>query len=134
MAKPRWPLALLVAVVLGPGCRPSAQAPCTITGSVTLDDVALTRGHIIFEDSQTGPESGSIVEGRFQLSARAGSKRVRILASKLSSNAQNWLGQPARVSMIPARYNKETILTAEVIPGARNYFEFRLKSDPQPNP
>jgi hypothetical protein len=134
MRRSRWPITLLVAVALGPGCRPSAKAPCTITGSVTLDDVAVTRGHIIFEDPQTGPESGSIVDGRFRFSARAGSKRVRILATELSSHAENWIGQPARVSIIPARYNKETILTAEVIPGARNHFEFRLESDPQPNP
>jgi hypothetical protein len=69
-----------------------------VTGTVILDDQSLAQGHILFEDEQTGPDSGTILGGQFRFSAKVGCKRVRILATELSTTAENSFGQPVRLA------------------------------------
>jgi len=129
---------VLAAFALAGGCssggRP-AEKTYPVSGNVTLDGQPLAEGEIIFKDPAKGEvHLGPIKDGKFQLQATAGPKRVEIYAYKMELDpvAREMYGeeaQPAKVNYIPARYNTESTLTANVEastdPG-RNSFRFEL--------
>jgi hypothetical protein len=123
---------LLNAVVLFglTGCAGSGKPKYLARGKVTFDGVPVEDGHINFIPAQrdTAVEGGPIENGEFEFEATAGPKRVEIRASKMDPKLKNPRGEPVPVDYIPAKYNSQSTLTAEVTADGANQFNFELKS------
>ena len=130
MATLRLLLVGLMCVVPGllTGCGPSEFE--TVTGAVTFDGQPVPEGDIIFQpaDPKYGPDAGKIVNGKFTLPARPGSRKVVIRAERMIPGKKGPMGEDAHEGYIPAKYNDDTILTADVKPGSKNDFSFPLTS------
>lgn len=101
------------------------------TGAVTLDDKPVPDGDIHFrsKDGRWGAEAGKIKDGKYELMAKAGTKRVEISASRIMpGGARGAGGEPVAEEYIPEEYNLNSTLSAEVISGSSNQFDFALKS------
>lgn len=118
------------------GCGGDRRQP--LEGTVTLDGKPLDEGAISFVPlpGATGPTAGAnIAAGRFSIAADQGTFpgtfRVEITAKRktgrqvLSDTAGGMVDQYEQ--FLPARYNRESQLTANVKEGA-NRVEFRLTS------
>jgi len=131
-------IAAVLASVAGcsSGGRP-AEKTYPVSGTVTLDGQPLAEGEIIFKDPAKGDVYlGQIKDGKFELQASAGPKRVEIYAYKMELDpvAREMYGeeaQPTKVNYIPPRYNTESTLTATVEAATdkgKNSFEFAITS------
>ena len=121
-------IGLSLAFVLG--CDPQHELPDTFpaSGSVTHDGKPLASGMISFEspeDRAKGfpPASAPIVNGQYEIQAKQGAHLVRINAPVEKTDAS---GMTITEETIPAKYNLESELTAEVAPGAANTKDFAL--------
>jgi hypothetical protein len=99
-----------------------------VHGAVTLDAKLLPDGMISF----ISPESGDlqalpIKEGKYEGQVRAGKRRVEIRAYLPRSGPRKPLEPPPK-NYLPARYNADTILTADVAEQGPNAFDFALSS------
>ncbi|MEX1040750.1 MAG: hypothetical protein WDZ51_08980 [Pirellulaceae bacterium] len=122
-----------IVVVLGTtaGCETSSEAK--VSGEVTLGGVPLENGTISFipTDEKTPTAGGRISAGKYSLVVPPGSKRVEILATKVTGQRAAYEGQPdspmidITESIIPERYNKKSELTFEMEPGL-NQKDFAL--------
>ena len=111
----------------------------TIEGTVTLDGQPLAEGYINFrpETDTRGSGVGAPIEnGKFVMERLAepldGSYRVEITAKgKTGGMTIDGSGQrrEAEGQILPARYNTESTLTAQVKPGQPNEFDFTLTSE-----
>ena len=120
---------------------------CALEGTVTLDGQPLREGGIEFFPlpGTRGPTAGGqIVKGRFYIEpdggTMAGTFRVLITATRktgkqISDPTAHMMGPNVKHALvdeyeqyIPAHYNKQSELTAEVIAGRQNYFQFALSS------
>jgi hypothetical protein len=123
-------LAGLALVGLLVGC--SSEPPrYKVTGTVTLDGKSVPEGDIHFRstDGRWGAEVGKIQDGRFELMAMAGTKRVEISASRvIPGGARGGGGEPVPEEYIPEEYNAQSKLQAEVKAPGPNAFEFNLTS------
>ena len=111
------PLSLL-SLGCGSGAGPETIA---VTGTVTYDGVPVADGDIIFRDAtgQTRSCGGRIIDGKYSFDASPGSKTVEITAmrdvpGKMDTQSNPGESVPLREMYIPAKYNTETTLTAEV--------------------
>jgi hypothetical protein len=111
----------------------------SIEGTVTLDGKPLENGQITFvpQADTKGPTAGAtIAGGKFLVSAAggpfAGKFRVDITASRPSGKkiADRFTGKLTDEceQFIPARYNSQSQLTADVKAGVENRFEFTMNS------
>ncbi|NOX55775.1 MAG: DUF4198 domain-containing protein [Planctomycetes bacterium] len=143
-----WRVASAVLVAAGltcvlPGCA-GGPATVEVSGTVTFDGKPIPDGQITFHPAQgTGRSySGKIENGKFSFQCEPGAKKVEITAtrevkadaSKLSPEEQVQLEEEGAEGTvpeqyIPARYNTQTELTAEVKESGDNTFEFNLKSE-----
>jgi hypothetical protein len=108
-----------LAVLALTGC--SSEPPsCRVTGAVTLDGKPVPDGDIHFRasDGRWGAEVGKIQDGKYQLMAKAGARRVEISASRIIPG-----GEP-----VPEEYNAQSKLLAEGTAGGANVFDFNLTS------
>jgi len=116
-----------VALLLTTGCSQP-----TVMGTVTLDGQPIPEGHIAFvPESGTGQGGGgNIVNGEYKVQTAAGKYKVEINASKLMPLPPGQTGMDGATeevqSYIPARYNTQTELRAEV--PAAGKVNFDLKS------
>jgi len=76
-------------------------------------------------DEKVAPDSGTIVEGKFEFRAHAGRKRIEIHAERVGQPDAE-LKMPTRIQFIPAKYNSQSKLTAEVSKTGDNHFDFPL--------
>ena len=131
MANLRLLLVALTCVVAGllTGCGNSEFE--TVTGAVTFDGQPVPEGDIIFQpaDPKYGPDAGKIVNGKFTLQVRPGSRKVVIRAQRFVPGKKGPMGEKAHEGYIPAMYNDKTTLTADVKSGGKNDFSFPLKSE-----
>lgn len=133
---PRLLLSCLVCLV---GCEGSGRA--SVTGKVTLDGQPLELGVITFqpEEGTASPSSGGdIVNGSYEVfragGPMAGTFRVEVNALR-KTGRQIPAGSPAPpgtmvdeyVEAIPAQYNRQTILRAEIRQG-KNVHDFAVTS------
>jgi hypothetical protein len=130
---------------LAVGCSPAdglnRQA---MSGTVTVDGQPLASGAILFEPQteRSGTAVGATIRhGRFVISrdqgAVPGTYRVRVYASS-GKQALPTKGQTERtprpmVERLPARYNAQTELRAEVIVRRDNKYVFDLSSSESPD-
>lgn len=117
------------------GCGDAGPTMFPVAGTVSLDGAPIAEGDIIFLDADPSiaPDGGKIENGQFKMQAKPGKKRVEIRASrleKLPSGQAGAMGETeAYVDYIPARYNLNTELTADVQESGENQFDFPLLSN-----
>jgi hypothetical protein len=145
-AHSRFRYILVLAVGLAAGCSGSGddlpREP--VSGTVTLDNQPLATGVIQFSPAEKASAGqslnsagGQITDGKFSISREQGlvpgkynvainaaekterTKPERVGAGKMSDLAKE---------LIPAQYNSQTTLTAEVKKGGGNAFTFTLES------
>ncbi len=135
MARQFWHVCLFLVFLLPCACTPSAPTEDTypVSGSVTLDGAPLAEGKIRFLTAETGAlDVLDIQGGKFEGQAKAGNRRVEISAFREGEPMAPFPGaepEPTRVDYIPARYNTESELTANVTPEGPNQFDYELKSE-----
>ena len=132
---------MLVLVICGCG-GPEGPATVTVTGSVSLDGKPVTSGQIIFYDV-AGVEkayAGVIEDGEFSFPSTAGQKKVSITSPQEVAGSSIIVGgtpgdpvsaenpAPQILESIPAKYNDQTELTANVNTSGDNTFPFELTS------
>jgi hypothetical protein len=130
-------VALLLLAIAPLGCGGSGPETYPVSGTVTFDGQPVPDGDILFvpADGKGLPDPGKIENGEFSFDAKPGPKRVEIEASRQTGPVDTSMGMAPRQPYIPACYNTETTLTAEVTPDGPNEFDFPLKSQPgQPPP
>lgn len=123
----RWHWAWLVGLAVG--C--SGDGLLTSTGTVSYDGKPLPAGAISFHpvDSRLAPQGGQISAGRFRVRTSPGRYRVEIRASRPKANAPELTpGMKPHELYIPARYNDESVLEAEVSAREPNEFTFELEA------
>jgi hypothetical protein len=110
-------------------CRQKNFEPtCAVNGTVTLDQKTLPKGVIVFVTPETGDlQAIPIEDGHFQGQARPGKRRIEIRAYPPQTEKPKPMAPPP-VNYLSARYNVESLLTAEVIPQGPNTFDFELRS------
>jgi len=129
-------IALAGLIALG-GCGRGGRI--SLEGTVTLDGSPLEDGYVTFiPDANTrGSDAGGrIQEGRFSIGVTggtfSGTFRVEITANRETDRKQvdDITGKlvPVIQQVIPARYNEQSELTAEVREDGTNEFEFALSS------
>jgi hypothetical protein len=127
----RW-LAMLLLGVSFVGC--GGKETVGVTGKVTFDGVPVEKGEVSFipTDGQGGPAGGVIENGAFAFEATPGSKRVEIRASRALPPERQTNPDMGLMyeDYIPAQFNRESTLTAEVKTGGEPTYEFNLTSQP----
>jgi hypothetical protein len=131
--------ALLAAALLAlAGCS-RETGRYSLEGSVTLDGQPLKQGTVSFmpEKGTKGPiAGGDVSEGKFLIAAKggtfAGKFRVEITATRQAAYKvqSRMTGKmvPAVEQYLPACYNTDSKLQAEVRDSGDNHFTFALKS------
>ena len=127
-------LAALTAITLA-GCGPSGLDLEPVTGTVTFDGQPIPEGRIQFRavDGDQRAFSGLITNGQYEIEAQPGRMIVEVRASRIipgkydESNPDE--KAPVGEMYIPARYNSQTELTAEVPAGGIQQLNFALTSD-----
>lgn len=125
-------------VLLLCGCG-GTKARYAIEGNVTLDGKPLQKGQISFVPlaGTKGPTAGAeIVDGKFSIPNEKGTFlgkfRVEVTASRPTDKTMPdpMTGQPAKIyeQFIPDKYNKTSVLQAEVKDDGHNNFEFPVTS------
>ena len=118
------------------GCGPSDRPPIgTVTGTVTLDGKPLPGATVTYFPEKGRMASGTTDEsGRYEVmylpdtpGTVTGKNSVSITLGDGEAPPVPEGGKPAPRSSIPARYNTDTELTADVQPG-ENTFDFKLES------
>jgi hypothetical protein len=122
---------LQLGVLLIGGCGASGPVEHDVSGSVTWNGEDLPAGDIIFTpaDGQGVPHAGKIVAGKYRLRTTAGRHQVAVFATREFGPADPEMGARPREMYLPARYNHETTLTAEVTAGGENQFDFVLRAE-----
>ena len=124
-----WILCLFVALC-AIGCGKSGPASSHVTGTVTLDGQPVEQGEVLFRPSEGGgtPYACPIAAGKFEGDVAPGAKRVEINATgDTGKTAPD--GMPEYKNLIPAKYNTETTLTADIADGSNDPLTFDLTSD-----
>lgn len=123
--------------IVQPGCDRSSPRQ-SIQGTVMIDNQPLTAGQISFrpQSGTNGPSAGAIIDrGTFTIPSIqgtfVGTSRVEITAVKMTGRKIKIPGDQLIdevVNYIPARYNINSELSAEVKDNCPNNFEFSLQS------
>lgn len=113
-----------------------------VSGQVTFDGHPLKEGEILFFPSQNAKDAiatgGHIANGAYAVSQEngpiPGNYKVQITAAggaqapPANADAMPGTGPIHAKELIPAKYNTETTLSADVKSGAKNTFDFTLTS------
>ena len=132
-------LLIAVVAVVALGCSDSVGGRRPITGSVSFDGEPLEGGWIYFRPIADGPSSAAEIEnGTFDIDAakglNAGEYTVAIeyhkpTGKKIKINTGEEIEQiEQKKQIIPAMYNQQSTLKAEVQPTGANELTFELKS------
>ena len=127
----RLVLAALVLCLAG-GCG-AGDRLTKVSGKVTFNGEPVKEGRILFRNTGGDQKaySGAITDGSYQLECEAGKMRVEVIASRVIpgkfKKGENGEPDPIPVAemYIPAKYNSNSTLTAEVS-GAAQEIPFDL--------
>lgn len=124
---------LFVACSVLCGCNSGRRAEPTkapVSGSVMLDGKPLAQGVVYFKTIATGAiDSAEVKDGKFQGKAQQGERRVEVCSyEKLPPKPDDPMSTDLQKNIIPACYNTESKLTANVTSSGPNEFEFKLTS------
>ncbi|OAI42240.1 hypothetical protein AYO40_01910 [Planctomycetaceae bacterium SCGC AG-212-D15] len=120
----------VTALLLSAGCGAPAVKTHPVSGTVTWNGKPLPDGDILFMPTDPGkvPESGLIVDGKFEMNAKPGPNRVEIRACR-PSKFDPVMGATSPEPYLPGRYNNQSILKAEVVESGDNRFTFELTEE-----
>lgn len=132
---------LLMVMLLPAGCRSATGVDYSelnlidVSGQVTLDGIALAGAQVDFVNSDaTRSAATTDAHGRYRLMFNSeqpgclpGEKLVRIRMAPARADLEDPDAAPSSGVVIPARYNTESQLTANVSATQRT-FDFALKS------
>ena len=131
----RFGLVLLVVTALAvlPGCGSNADLPDLgqVTGTVTLDGQPLAEASVTFEPQAADVKgsSGTTDEnGKYELMFTADAKGAAVGSHKVSIEKMPSAENMDQMVAIPAKYNMETTLTADVKAGKNENVDFVLTS------
>ncbi len=124
-----WASLGCIALICFSGCGPKDTVP--VSGSVTFDGVNLPEGNIKFFTSDQLPAGiGKVIDGKFSLNCKPlGKLRVEITAvrDKTGSDPHSET-TGSREQYLPAEYNLQSKLTADVTADGEKQFVFPLVS------
>ena len=124
-------LVLLATVAVGCGSSKKARELLPVSGSVTLDGKPLQEGEIYFKKTVAGEvDILPIKDGHFEGRAGVGPRRVEIYAYH-EKEVIPMPGEPpekTRENYIPARYNAQSTLTAEIAAESSAPLKFEITS------
>jgi hypothetical protein len=108
------------------GCSESELV--TVTGKVSWEGAPMPIGEVVFvpTDNRTSPSAGKIEQGAFAFPTKPGTMRVEIQAVRETGEIHPTEGYKITELYVPARYNTESELTAEVTRDGENHFTFDL--------
>ena len=112
------------------GCSQSGPKTYPVSGTVSVDDQPLETGKIFLVDpaGRLDSDVGDIVHGEFSFRAKQGPKRVELRAARETDEISHFGGAVTEESL-PARYNSQSTLTAEVTTSRKqNVYTFGLQS------
>jgi hypothetical protein len=118
----------VAAILMVAGCNDAGPKTYLVTGTVTLDGQPLKEADILFLplDTSLGPDAGRIRDGHFAFRAKAGRKLVQIRTSR-PVRINTAMGETTVwKNNLPARYNSQSILQAEVTPEGDKEFTYEL--------
>lgn len=123
------PVATLAALLCASiGCS-AGDGKIPVSGVVTFDGAPMPDGYVTFTPEGGGtPAAAPIAAGKFEFAVKPGAHRVEIEASHLVGEKNPIMGLQPREQYVPARYNSETTLRADVKAGDENAFTFDLTS------
>lgn len=109
------------------GCGPTEA---TVSGAVLVDGQPLEKGEILFEelDKSIAPNAGPITAGKYSLRVQPGAKIVRIRASRAPARPDPLMGYAPLEAMIPAEFNTQSTLRAQIKPGKNEGVDFAVTS------
>jgi hypothetical protein len=118
---------LLLALVTALSCGGRRTTTQPVSGKVTFDGEALPSGILVLVPADPGmsPDSGEIRDGVFAFEAKPGLKTVQIRASREAGKSP--MG-PVMREYLPARYNSNSTLKAEVKADGPSELDFTLTS------
>ena len=125
-------IGMLAVALLIAGCKDNGLEK--VTGTVTLDDQPLADASVEFlpvdpmgstASGRTDDSGDFVMEfSRSEVGVAAGEYTVSISTFDIADPQNDIAAKPEQV---PAIYNKKTELTATVVDGEKNHFEFDLK-------
>jgi hypothetical protein len=121
---------LVASPLLVVGCGPAGPRAYPVSGTVTFDGKPVEAGFIRFAPAgaPAEAEAAPIAGGRYRLDLPAGPHRVEVSAARTRPGGpRGAMGELVPEEYIPARYNRQTELTAEVVPAGDNVFDFDLR-------
>ncbi len=124
---------LMAACGVSAGCGSSkpAREMQTISGSVTLDGQPMQEGEIYFKTTAKGEVDVLPIEnGQFEGEVGVGTRRVEIYAYH-EKEVIPMPGEPpekTRENYLPASYNAQSTLSAEIASGSSTPLKFELTS------
>ena len=138
---PTWIAGLALPCLLAAGC--GSGKPSAVSGSVTFDGDSVEAGNIRFDPLEETPGFGAstrITNGTYEIPADeglyAGTYMVSISATRATGRTITGEGLPGEANTIeeveqflPAQYNAESQLRAELSPGS-NRQDFPLLAQP----
>ena len=132
---PRRALAVALCLVLTwsvVGCGSGTRTPpprIPVKGTVNVDGKPLSEGEIIFRVAGEPGIPAPVKDGAFSAQANEGKNQVEISAFKdgppLSTDLEK---KPTKINTLPAKYNTQTTLSADVKAGGPNEFKFDVTS------
>jgi hypothetical protein len=119
-------------LLVAAGCEKPTKG--VVSGTVMVDNMPAKSGSIAFfpVDERSTTAGGEIVDGRYEAEVPFGKFKVevrvpKVVGEKKLYNTPNSPIQPLLEESLPAKYNDETELTIEVVPG-ENQRDFQLST------
>ncbi len=122
---------LLTASLLPLGCSSKGDDTVGVSGTVNLDSKPLSEGTITFAgDPGTVPAVLTVKNGSFEGQVKPGKKKVQIMAYKATKAppTATETTDEFKENYIPARFNTESKLTAEVTASGLSPNKFDVES------
>jgi len=125
------PVLLLALFTTLPGCSGGPEGEALplhkVTGTVQFDGKPLAQGVLVADpaDDRGTPVQASITDGKFELQAPEGAKKIRITSNSTTGEKDEY-GEPIDNQLIPGKYNADTTLEKTVEANDTNKWEFAL--------
>ena len=124
-------LTFAIVAIIAAGCGPREPATYEVRGTVEWKGQPLPEGYVNFapgEGQSLKVDAGQITGGAFVFRSTAGAKTVEIWANREKAGQTNKvMGMREKEQYIPAKYNSQSTLKANVTPEGPNEFTFKLE-------
>ncbi|MEW4564846.1 hypothetical protein AB1K70_20060 [Bremerella sp. JC770] len=119
-------LAMMLCMLIG-GCSAGPGDMVGVAGQITFDGKPVEKGEIRFTVPGHATEASRIEMGKYEANVPKGKSDVEIFAYREVKSSEMAItgSEPINVNYIPAKYNKETTLTAD-LQAANKSLDFTL--------